>query len=98
MSSQTNKRTDAFGGSASKRVEIVVRILKAIRKATSPEFIIGLKLNSVDQAHSGDSNEDFVEQLRCITEAGIDYLEVSGGSYESPTVGLSALDDWKVDG
>jgi 2,4-dienoyl-CoA reductase-like NADH-dependent reductase (Old Yellow Enzyme family) len=88
MSSQSNKRTDAFGGSASKRVEIVVRIIKAVREATSPNFIIGMKLNSVDQAHSGDTNEDFVEQVRRINEAGIDFLEVSGGSYESPSVNI----------
>lgn len=89
MSSLTNKRTDAWGGSASKRVEVVVRIIKGIREATSPDFIVGLKLNSVDQAFSGDSMEDFNEQVHRIADAGIDFLEISGGSYESPTVRTS---------
>ncbi|RDW59459.1 hypothetical protein BP6252_12546 [Coleophoma cylindrospora] len=92
MSSGTNKRTDAFGGSASKRVEIVVRIINGIREKTSPDFIIGLKLNSVDQATSGDSNEDCIEQVRRIVDAGIDFLEISGGSYESPTMSTGLVE------
>ena len=86
MSAQTNHRTDEFGGSSHKRAEVVVRVINAVRAATSPTFAIGLKINSVDASHSGDANEAFVEQVERFIEAGIDFLEVSGGTFEKPDV------------
>lgn len=83
MSSQTNKRTDDFGGTATKRVEVVLRIIRETRAQTSPEFCIGIKLNSVDAATS-DSVGDVLEQIKLIDECGIDFIEISGGTYENP--------------
>ncbi|KAE8393052.1 hypothetical protein BDV23DRAFT_180930 [Aspergillus alliaceus] len=83
LSSRSNIRTDAYGGNATARTRIVVEIIHAIREAVPPSFCVGLKLNSVDVAADVDL-EDCVEQLRAITDAGIDFLEVSGGSFEDP--------------
>jgi 2,4-dienoyl-CoA reductase-like NADH-dependent reductase (Old Yellow Enzyme family) len=83
LSPKTNQRTDGFGGSPAKRAEIVLRIIRRIRQATSKEFCIGIKLNSVD-ASSSDSLADTIEQVSLIVEAGIDFLEISGGTYEDP--------------
>ncbi|KAJ5042266.1 uncharacterized protein L3040_004819 [Drepanopeziza brunnea f. sp. 'multigermtubi'] len=83
MSSDTNYRSDAFGGTAATRVEIVLRIVRGIRRATSPEFCIGIKLNSVD-ASSSESLDDVMEQVQLIEAAGVDFLEISGGTYERP--------------
>lgn len=80
-----NQRNDAYGGSAEKRAKIVVDIVKAMREATPKGFTIGIKFNSVD--HQSESElKDCIEQLRLIVDAGVDFLEVSGGSYEDPTV------------
>ncbi|KAH7370469.1 NADH:flavin oxidoreductase/NADH oxidase-like protein [Rhexocercosporidium sp. MPI-PUGE-AT-0058] len=83
MSSMTNFRTDEFGGTAAKRVEIVLRIIREVRKQTNPEFCIGIKLNSVDAA-SSESPEEVMEQIRLINDAGVDFMEISGGTYENP--------------
>lgn len=89
MSSRTNTRTDQYGGSAANRAEPLVQIIHGIRAATSPSFCIGLKLNSTDVSHSGDTTEDFIEQLQLCVDCGIDFLEISGGTYENPTVSKS---------
>lgn len=47
-------------------------------------FCIGVKLNSAD--HSGANLEDTMTQIKLLVEAGIDFLEVSGGTYENPRV------------
>ncbi|KAG4430479.1 hypothetical protein IFR05_014041 [Cadophora sp. M221] len=86
MSSTTNFRTDDFGGTAAKRVEIVLRIIRQVRKQTSPEFCIGIKLNSVDAA-SSESLEEVMEQISLINDAGVDFMEISGGTYENPRMG-----------
>ncbi|KAL3422993.1 NADH:flavin oxidoreductase/NADH oxidase [Phlyctema vagabunda] len=90
MAARTNLRTDEFGGSAAKRAEIAVRIIKGIREATSPSFAIGMKINSVDAALSGDTDAGFLEQVERFNDAGIDFLEVSGGTYEKPDMAASA--------
>jgi len=83
LSPKTNLRTDDFGGSPAKRAEIVLRIIHRVRQATSKEFCIGIKLNSVD-ASSSESMADTMEQIGLIVEAGIDFLEISGGTFEDP--------------
>jgi 2,4-dienoyl-CoA reductase-like NADH-dependent reductase (Old Yellow Enzyme family) len=40
-------------------------------------------MNSVD-ASGNESLDDTLEQIRLIVEAGIDFIEISGGNYENP--------------
>ncbi|RYP79595.1 hypothetical protein DL770_006596 [Monosporascus sp. CRB-9-2] len=84
LSPRCNVRTDAYGGSARARARLVVEIIQAVREAVPPGFCVGLKFNSVDVGSAADMGE-CMEQLRAITEAGIDFLEISGGSFEDPT-------------
>jgi 2,4-dienoyl-CoA reductase-like NADH-dependent reductase (Old Yellow Enzyme family) len=49
-------------------------------------FCIGIKLNSAD--HSRSDFEDTMTQIRLISEANVDFLEISGGTYEDPTVSV----------
>ena len=83
LSPLTNLRTDEFGGTPAKRAEIVLRVIRAVREATSKEFCIGIKMNSVDAA-SSESLDDVIAQIRLVAECGIDFIEISGGSYENP--------------
>jgi 2,4-dienoyl-CoA reductase-like NADH-dependent reductase (Old Yellow Enzyme family) len=78
----SNRRTDDFGGSALKRVEITLRIIRKTRAITSPTFSISAKFNSVDAAN--DKLDDVLQQIQALSEAGIDFLEISGGTYENP--------------
>ncbi|KAG6041481.1 hypothetical protein E4U41_004058 [Claviceps citrina] len=82
LSAKTNRRTDEYGGSPKKRAKIVVDILQAVRKVVPRVFCVGIKLNSVDH-QSANELDDCIEQLADIVAAGIDFLEISGGSYEN---------------
>ncbi|KAK5527345.1 hypothetical protein LTR25_011254, partial [Vermiconidia calcicola] len=48
LAPRTNKRTDAYGGSLTNRMRLLVQVAKGIRARTSPSFIVGVKLNSVE--------------------------------------------------
>jgi 2,4-dienoyl-CoA reductase-like NADH-dependent reductase (Old Yellow Enzyme family) len=85
LSAQSNRRTDRYGSSAEGRARIVVEIINAIRKALPSHFCVGIKLNSTDH-QSREALSDFVVQLKMIVEAGVDFVEISGGSYEDPQV------------
>ncbi|PYH95749.1 FMN binding oxidoreductase [Aspergillus ellipticus CBS 707.79] len=82
LNPKTNKRTDAYGGSAENRAKFVVDIIHSIRKVVPEKFAVGIKLNSAD--HSSSTFEDTMTQIQLLVDAGIDFLEVSGGSYENP--------------
>ncbi|KAF5678533.1 NADH oxidase [Fusarium denticulatum] len=48
MSPNSNKRDDEFGGSTDKRVELVLRIIRSIRREVPEAFYVGVKMNSAD--------------------------------------------------
>ncbi|KAM0227586.1 hypothetical protein ACHAP5_012146 [Fusarium lateritium] len=85
LSEKSNKRTDKYGGTPVARAKIIVDIAKAIRAATPASFCVGLKFNSADH-QSPKELQECLEQISLIAEVGLDFLEVSGGSYENPTM------------
>ena len=50
-------------------------------------FAVGIKLNSVDHQSQQDVNA-FVEQITTVASVGLDFIEISGGTYENPRVCL----------
>uniref|UniRef100_A0A093VCD1 NADH oxidase n=1 Tax=Talaromyces marneffei PM1 TaxID=1077442 RepID=A0A093VCD1_TALMA len=85
LSAETNHRTDEYGCSPEKRAKVVIDIIHAVRAATPEGFCVGVKLNSVDH-QSPEALEGCISQLKMIHEAGVDFVEISGGSYEDVTV------------
>jgi 2,4-dienoyl-CoA reductase-like NADH-dependent reductase (Old Yellow Enzyme family) len=83
MSPQTNQRRDDYGGSAYNRARIVLDIIKAIRAVVPSTFTVSIKLNSADLQRSSDM-EEVMQQIEYLQATGIDFLEISGGSYENP--------------
>lgn len=96
LSEKSNTRQDAYGGSPENRAKIVVDIINAVRAAVPKGFSVGIKLNSVDH-QSKKELDDCLKQLRLITDAGVDFLEVSGGTYENPLVSIESKLQWLVD-
>lgn len=50
-------------------------------------FCVGVKLNSADYMKENDVS-DMLEQVRLLQQEQIDYLNLSGGSFENPQVGF----------
>ena len=86
VSPLTNKRTDQWGGSIENRTRFLLEIYKAVRAATSENFIISVKLNSADFQKGGITEEEVISVFKAIDEAGIDLIEISGGTYEAPAM------------
>ncbi|OAR02828.1 hypothetical protein LLEC1_01603 [Akanthomyces lecanii] len=88
--SSSNIRQDDYGGSAKARAKVVVDIIHAIRAVVPPRFCIGIKLNSADFKNDIEEVEkdDYIVQLREIIDAGVDFVEISGGSLADPTFNL----------
>lgn len=86
LSPRHNQRTDQWGGTLENRMRFVLRVYAAIREAVGADFPIGIKLNSADFMKGGFTEEDSMEVVQTLSKAGIDLIEVSGGTYESPSM------------
>lgn len=86
LSPRANERTDAWGGDATKRMRFVVEVMRAIRDRVGTDYPVGIKLNSADFQRGGFSEEESMDVVAALTAEGLDLLEVSGGTYESPAM------------
>ncbi|GAA5991482.1 hypothetical protein JCM5350_001627 [Sporobolomyces pararoseus] len=87
LSPRTNLRTDTFGGTGKRRIELLFKIADAIRQDYPLEsgFVLGVKLNASDYIKGGLTEEDALENVKWIAQhGGFDFIEISGGSYEAP--------------
>jgi 2,4-dienoyl-CoA reductase-like NADH-dependent reductase (Old Yellow Enzyme family) len=96
LSPLTNQRSDQWGGSIENRMRFLLEIYKAVRAATSDKFIISVKLNSADFQRGGITEEDVITVFKAIDAAGIDLIEVSGGTYEAPAMAGAKEDKRKA--
>jgi 2,4-dienoyl-CoA reductase-like NADH-dependent reductase (Old Yellow Enzyme family) len=86
LSPRANVRTDAWGGSLDNRARFLMEAVKATRAKVGADFPISVKLNSADFQRGGFAFEDSLMVARWLQAAGVDLLEISGGSYEQPAM------------
>uniref|UniRef100_UPI002616DDDC NADH:flavin oxidoreductase/NADH oxidase family protein n=1 Tax=Novosphingobium sp. TaxID=1874826 RepID=UPI002616DDDC len=86
LSPRSNLRTDQWGGSLENRARMLMAVVARVRAGVGPEFPIGVKLNSADFQKGGFAFEESVIVARWLQDAGVDLLEISGGSYEQPAM------------
>ncbi len=93
LSPRVNQRTDEWGGTLENRARLLLNVVKAVRTKAGADFAISVKLNSADFQSGGFSNEECLKVVAWLNEAGVDLLEVSGGTYEQPKMaGLSGIE------
>jgi len=82
LSPIANRRADAWGGRLENRARLLLEIVAAVRGAVGRDFPVAVKLNSADFQAGGFTHEEAVRVARWLGEAGVDLLELSGGTYE----------------
>jgi len=86
LSPHHNRREDKWGGSPEKRRRFVLAVYAEVRRKVGADFAVGIKLNSADFQHGGFTEEESMETIRALADAGIDLIEISGGTYEVPAM------------
>ena len=87
----TNKRTDAWGGDATKRMRFAVEIVRRVREACGPDFIVIYRLSMLDLVEGGNGWDDIVAQARAVEAAGATIINTGIGWHEArvPTIATS---------
>jgi 2,4-dienoyl-CoA reductase-like NADH-dependent reductase (Old Yellow Enzyme family) len=85
LSPHYNCREDEYGGSLENRARIVLEVFAAIRQAVGEDYAVLIKLNSDDFIEGGLTIEDMLQVAELLEEAGIDAIEISGGTIWGPS-------------
>ena len=84
LSPRSNQRGDRYGGSLENRARALLEAVAYVRAAVGPDFPVAVKLNSADFQKGGFAFEDSLQVDAWREEAGVDLIEISGGTYEQP--------------
>lgn len=83
LSPRTNRRDDAYGGSLDHRLRFPLEVIRAVREAVGPEFPVGYRFLADEWLPDGLQLAEAREIAPRLAAAGLAYLSVMGGTYES---------------
>ena len=85
---RTNKRDDAWGGTPEKRMRFAVEIVRRVREAVGPDFIIIYRLSLLDLVEDGNQWDEIVQQAKAVEAAGATIINSGIGWHEArvPTI------------
>ncbi len=96
-----NKRNDQYGGSVEKRAKLLLEVVHNIRDKVGERFPVMVKINSEDFVTGGLNVDEMLEVASILERAGIDAVELSGGTRYSGDyipVRLGRLDTENMEG
>lgn len=83
LSPAFNKRQDQYGGSIENRATVLLEILTSIRKRVGQSYPVLIKMNTRDFLEGGLKLDDSIKAAAMMEKAGIDAVELSGGTIAS---------------
>ncbi len=88
LSLRTNQRDDRWGGSFDNRARLALEILRRVRAATGPDFLIIYRLSMMDLVEGGATWDEIVALGEGVKDAGADMVNTGIGWHEAriPTI------------
>jgi 2,4-dienoyl-CoA reductase (NADPH2) len=89
--SHTNHRRDRWGGDYSNRMRLAVEVVRRVREAVGPDFILIYRISLIDLIPDGSTWPEVMQLARAVTEAGASILNTGIGWHEArvPTIATS---------
>ena len=87
----TNHRQDRWGGDYANRMRLAVEVVRRVREAVGPDFILIYRISLIDLIPDGSSWPEVLELARAVTAAGASILNTGIGWHEArvPTIATS---------
>jgi 2,4-dienoyl-CoA reductase (NADPH2) len=88
LASRTNDRSDAWGGSAAKRMRFPVEVVRRTREAVGDGFPIMYRISLLDLVEGGQTWDEVVDLAHALEEAGVTAFNTGIGWHEArvPTI------------
>ncbi|MFD0982392.1 FAD-dependent oxidoreductase [Tropicimonas aquimaris] len=87
----TNKRTDRWGESYENRMRLPVEVVRRVREAVGPDFIVIYRLSMIDLVPQGSTWDEVVMLAKAVEAAGATIINTGIGWHEAriPTIATS---------
>lgn len=88
LAARTNDRTDAWGGTASKRMRFPEEIVRRVREEVGSDFLLQYRLSLLDLVPDGQTWDETAELAQRLEAAGVDVFNTGIGWHEAriPTI------------
>jgi 2,4-dienoyl-CoA reductase (NADPH2) len=84
LSPVTNRRDDAWGGDAERRLRFPLAVLHAIREGAGDDFPVIFRISGADLVPGSSTHEETLAFARRLAAEGVDAINVGIGWHESP--------------
>ena len=87
----TNKREDEWGGSYENRMKLPIEVVRRVREAVGPDFILIYRLSMIDLIPNGSNFDEVVQLAKAVEAAGATIINTGIGWHEAriPTIATS---------
>lgn len=91
LAPRTNRRDDAWGGDATRRMRFAVEIVRRVREACGPDFILIYRLSLLELVDQASSWDETIAQAKAVEAAGATLINTGIGWHEArvPTIATS---------
>ncbi|WP_338848217.1 NADPH-dependent 2,4-dienoyl-CoA reductase [Massilia sp. W12] len=88
LTRRTNRRNDEWGGALENRMRLPLEIVRQVRAAVGPEFIIMFRISVLDLVEDGNTWEETVAIAQALEQAGVTIFNSGFGWHEArvPTI------------
>jgi 2,4-dienoyl-CoA reductase-like NADH-dependent reductase (Old Yellow Enzyme family)/thioredoxin reductase len=83
ISPKTNRRMDKYGGPLANRARFALEIIAKVRATVGQDFMVGFRMSADEFTPGGLTLDEAAPYAKLIADAGVDYIHVSAGTYES---------------
>ncbi len=83
VSPYSNKRQDEYGGSISRRERFALEVVSSVRGAVGDDFPLMFRISADELVEGGMTVKDSILFAQHLEKAGVDLIDVSGGSDRS---------------
>ena len=87
----TNKREDRWGGPYENRMRLALEVVRRVREAVGPDFILIYRLSMIDLVPDGSTFDEVIQLAQEIEKAGASIINTGIGWHEAriPTIATS---------
>ena len=91
LSARVNNRDDQWGGDARRRLRLAEEIVKRVREAVGPDFILIYRLSMLELVEQGSDWQSIVAQARAVEAAGATLITTGIGWHEARIPTIAAM-------
>ena len=88
---RTNLRTDEWGGSFENRMRLAVDVVRRVREAVGPDFILIFRISAMDMLEGGLAREEIVQLAQAVQDAGANIISTHFCWHEAPVPTVATM-------